>query len=420
MAQLHKRFTDQQVKELMQRYSKKELKREHIQQMLQIKRRQFFKLFKEYSQNPETFSIQYKRANATRTIDPKIEKNIIKELTVAKEFIDNKQMPIWSYNYSFIKNGLQKLYSQKVSLSTIINKAKKFGYYLNRPEKRKAHAREVITNNVGELIQHDSSIHLWSPYAKNKWWLITSIDDYSRFMFYAMLVLRDATLAHIRSLQTVFLRYGLPLNFYVDCDSIFKFIRGRDELHYKHHLQTDDVMPQWKQVCQDCQVKVINALSPQAKGKIERPYGWIQDHLVRICARENVTTIAQANQILTREVYEYNYKRVHSTTGEIPYFRYQRALKDNKNVLRKFMIPPPYQSIKDIFCFRLNRTVDAYRTVSVNNLKLRFNNAPIHDEVNLRIFPYATGGLSEVRFWHKDKLLDIQKVKTELLKLVHF
>lgn len=420
MAQLHKRFTDQQVKELMQRYSKKELKREYIQQMLQIKRRQFFKLFKEYSQNPETFSIQYKRANASRTIDPKIEKNIIKELTVAKEFIDNKQMPIWSYNYSFIKSDLEKLYRQKVSLSTIINKAKKFGFYLSKPEKRKAHDREVITNNVGELIQHDSSLHLWSPYAKSKWWLITSIDDYSRFMFYAMLVLRDVTLAHIKALQTVFLRYGLPLNFYVDCDSIFKFVRGRDELHYKHHLQTDDVMPQWKQVCQDCQVKVINALSPQAKGKVERPYGWIQDHLVRICARENIATIAPANRILCREVYEYNYKRIHSTTEEIPHLRYQRALKENKNVLRQFLVPPPYQSIKDIFCFRLNRTVDAYRTVSINNLKLRFNNAPIHEEVNLRIYPYATGELSEVRFWHKGKLLDIQKVKTGLLKLVHF
>ena len=55
---------------------------------------------------------------------------------------------------------------------------------------------------------------------------------------------------------------------------------------------------------------------------------------MRICARENVTTIAQANQILQREVYEYNYKRIHSTTGEIPYLRYQRALKDKKNVFR--------------------------------------------------------------------------------------
>lgn len=173
-----------------------------------------------------------------------IEKNIIKELKVAKEFIDNKQVPIWSYNYSFIKNGLENLCKQKVSLSTIINKAKKFGFYLSKPEKKKAHDREVITNNVGELIQHDSSLHLWSPYAKSKWWLITSIDDFSRFMFYAMLVLRDVTLAHIRALQTVFLKYGVPLSFYVDCDSIFKFIRGRDELHYKHLLQTDETMPQ--------------------------------------------------------------------------------------------------------------------------------------------------------------------------------
>ena len=420
MAQLHKRFTDQQVKELMQRYLKKELKREHIQQMLQIKRRQFFKLLKEYSQNPETFSIQYNRANPTRTIDPKIEKNVFKELKIAKEFILNKDMPIWSYNYSFIKNELKNRYDQEVSLQTIINKAKNNGFYIDKPKKKKAHDREVITNNVGELIQHDSSYHLWSPYAPYKWWLITSLDDFSRLMFFARLVLRDIALAHIRALQTEFLRYGLPLNIYVDCDSIFKFIRGRDELRYKHLLQTDEPMPQWKQVCQDCQVRVTNALSPQAKGKVERPYGWIQDHLVRICARENVTTIAQANQILNREVYEYNYKRVHSTTGEIPYLRYQRAVKENKNVLRPFVVPPPYQSIKDIFCFRFNRVVDSYRTVSINNLKLKFNNAPIHETVNLRIYPYTTGGLSEIRFWHKGQLLDIQKVKTDLLPIVHF
>jgi len=420
MAQLHKRFTDQQVKDLMQRYLKNELKRAHIQEILKIGKRQFFKVLKEYRENPDKFSIQYERATATRTIPQEIEQNIIKELTVAKDFIDNKDMPIWSYNYSFIKNELKKRYHQSVSVPTIITKAKKYGFYIGKPAKKKAHDREVITNNVGELIQHDSSWHLWSPYAKSKWWLITSIDDYSRFMFYGMLVFRDATLAHIRALQTVFLRYGLPLSFYVDCDSIFKFIRGRDELRYKHQLLNDEAMPQWKQVCYDCQVKVINALSPQAKGKIERPYRWIQDHVVRICAREKIATIAQANHILFREVYEYNYKRIHSTTGEIPYLRYQRALKDNKNVLRKFMIPPPYQSIKDIFCFRFKRTVDAYRTVSLDNLKLKFNNAPIREEINLRIYPYATGELSEVRFWHKDKLLDIQKVKTELLKCVHF
>lgn len=125
MTQLHKKFTDDQVKELMQRYLNKELKSEHIQQMLKIKKRQFFKLLKEYRQNPQTFSIRYTRIAKTRTLDPKIEKNILKELKATKEFIDDKDFPIRFYNYTFIKKDLETRHDQKVALSTIISHAKK-------------------------------------------------------------------------------------------------------------------------------------------------------------------------------------------------------------------------------------------------------------------------------------------------------
>ena len=420
MTQLHKKFTDEQVKEFMQRYLNKELKSEHIQQMLRIKRRQFFKLLKEYRQNPQIFSIRYTRIAKTRILDPKIEKNILKQLKATKEFIDDKDFPIKFYNYTFIKKDLEASHNQKVALSTIISHAKKNGFYIARSKDHKSHDREVITNNVGELTQHDSSFHRWSPYVNEKWCLITSLDDYSRFIFYAMLVERESAWAHIQALQTVFLKYGLPLKIYVDSHSIFRFVRGRDELHNKHYLMTDEATPQWKQVCNDCLVEVIHALSPQAKGKIERPYGWIQDHIVRICARDNIKTIAGANQVLFREIYLYNYKWIHSTTKEIPFIRYQRALKEKQSVLRQFIVPPPYQSIKDIFCYRMDRVVDNYRTVSVNNLQLRFNNAPIREIVNLRIHPHNKSELSEVRFWHKDKLLDTQQVKTNLILPVHF
>ena len=418
--QIHKKFTDEQVKDFMQRYLNGELKRGHIQQVLNIGPTRFFALLKKYRKNPEIFSVQYKRSGVTRTIDPKIEKNILKDLKATKTFIDNKDMPIWSYNYSFIKNELENQHGQKVALQTIINRAKEHGFYINRSKITKIHDREVITNNVGELLQHDSSLHLWSPYAKEKWWLITSLDDFSRMILYAMLIFRDLAWPHIVAIQTVFLKFGLPLNIYVDSDSIFRFVRGRDELHYKHHKLTDDSIPQWKQVIHDCQVKVIHALSPQAKGKIERPYRWLQDHIVRICARDNIATIAKANQVLFREVFEYNYKRVHSTTGEIPYLRYQRALREKKNVFHKFFVPPPFKTIKDIFCFRMDRTVDAYRSVSVNNLQIKFNNAPIRETVNLRIYLDENSGLSEVRFWFKDQLLDVQFIKTHLLGLSTF
>lgn len=415
--QIHKKFTDEQVKDLMQRYLNGELKRGHIEQVLNIGPTRFFALLKRYRENPAAFSVQYKRSGSTRTIDPKIETNILKELKATKSFIDNKDMPIWSYNYSFIKNELQNCHGQKVALQTIINRAKQHGFYISRSKKAKAHDREVITHQVGELLQHDSSLHLWSPYAKEKWWLITSLDDFSRRILYAMLVPRDLAWPHIVAIQNVFLEFGLPLSMYVDSDSIFRFVRGRDELHYKHHQLTDESIPQWKQVVHDCQVKVIHALSPQAKGKIERPYGWLQDHIVRICARDNISTIAKANQVLFREVHEYNYKRVHSTTSEIPHLRYQRALREKKSVFRKFFVPPPYKTLKDIFCFRMDRTVDVYRSVSVNNLQIKFNNAPIRETVNLRIYPDQKSGLSEVRFWFKDQLLDVQFIKTRLLGL---
>ena len=418
MGQLHKRFTNEQVKDLMQRYVKKELKREHIEQALKIKRRQFFKLLKEYRSNPETFSIQYERQVKARSIDPAIEKNILKELKTTKTFIDDKSMPVWSYNYSFIKKDLEASKNLKVSLQTIINKAKQHGFYI-QTKPHKAHDREVITNNVGELTQHDSSFHRFSPWVENKWCLITSLDDHSRFIFYAMLVEHESALAHIQALQTVFLKYGMPLNMYVDSHSIFRFVQGRDSVWRNHKKFTDEVETQWLQVLNDCKVDVIYALSAQAKGKIERPYRWIQDHLVRICARDNIKTIVSANQVLFREVYLYNYKWVHSTTKEIPFIRYQRALKEN-SVLRPFMIPPPYQSIKDIFALRENRIVDGYSSVDINKLKLKFNNAPIGKTVNLRIYPHNKSDLSEVRFWYKDKFLDKQQVKSKLILPMYF
>lgn len=325
MTQLHKRFTDSQVKELIERYLKKEIERNYIQEILGIGKTRFFALVNACRNNPEKFSIQYERTSKTRNISQDIEKNIIKELATEKKMIQDKDVALKSYNYSYIRDLLRDKYKQKVSLSTIIDRAKKNNFYLKKPQ-RKIHDREVLTNYAGELIQHDSSFHKWSPYAQEKWYLITSIDDYSRFMFYAKLVMKDTSWEHISAMESIFLKYGLPFSFYVDSHSIFRFVQGRDSLWREHRKVTDEVDTQWKQVLDDCGVKIIYALSPQAKGKVERPYGWLQDRLVRTCARENISDIKQAQGVLNYELNRYNYRQVHSTTKEVPYYRFQRAL----------------------------------------------------------------------------------------------
>lgn len=417
---IHKRFTDEQVKNLMKRYEAGEISRANIETILDIGQTRFFALLKAYRDNPESFSISYHRRNPIRSISQKVEKRIIQELIASQKLIKEKNVPIWRHNYSFIRQTLQEKDHLEVALSTIISKAKEHGFYIPRKKTSKPHDREVLTNNVGELIQHDSSYHLFAPKAGRKWWLITSIDDHSRFIFYAKLVERDVTWPHIVAIRYIFLKFGLPLRFYIDSDSIFRFVRERDELHYQHHQFTDEARPQWTQILDECQVKPVFALSPQAKGKVERPYGWLQDHIVRLCYREDVTTIAQGNFILGQEVNAYNFKRVHSTIEEIPYLHYQRAVRDKRILFRPFRIPAPFQSTKDIFCIRMDRTVDTYRCVTINGLKIKFSNAPIHEKVQLRIHPDTSTGISEIRFWYKTQLLDIQRVKTKLIDPVHF
>lgn len=417
--QLHKRFPDEQVKSLLERYLSKEIESSYILDILGIKRRRFFELVKRYREDPENFSISYRREKSTRTISKEIEENIIKELSIEKSLIKNRDMPIKSYNYSYVKDQLWNKYGQRVSLPTIIDRAKKNNFYFPRP-KKKSHDREVLTNYVGELIQHDSSWHKWSPYVEEKWHLITSLDDYSRNLLYAEFVDPETSWDHILSLESVILRHGLPYAYYVDSHSIFRFVQGRDSFWRKHYKVTDEVDPQWKQVLNECQVKITYALSPQAKGKVERPYGWLQDRIVRTCARESIRTIEQARELLKAEVSRYNNHQVHSTTGEIPSLRFHHALEEKKSLFRKFSVSPPYQSSKDIFCLRAERVVNPYRKISFNNLEFRISGVPIRETVQLRIIPDKVSGVAEIRFWYDNKLVGIEKVRNEDLKLVHF
>ena len=182
MTQLHKKFTDHQVKELLERYLHHELESHYVQEILGLGKTRFFALLNHYRHDSKRFSIQYHRATATRGIAPAIEKNIIKELRLEQQLIQDQHIPLKSYNYSYIKDRLAQEYQQYVSLPTIIARAKKHHFYLPRPH-RNRHDREVLTQYTGELIQHDSSYHRWSPYVQEKWYLISSLDDYSRFIF---------------------------------------------------------------------------------------------------------------------------------------------------------------------------------------------------------------------------------------------
>jgi transposase len=182
MEQIHRRLTDEQIRLIFRNYCDRQLTREEVQETLGVGKSQFFVLLKEYRNDPSGFSVSYQRHTPGK-LAVEAEQAILKELKREKDLVDNPELPISSYNYSALRDRLKRK-GIEVSLPTIIKRAKEMECYQPR-RKGKIHDREVVTTAIGALIQHDASTHLWSPFAEDKWTLITSIDDYSRKLLYA-------------------------------------------------------------------------------------------------------------------------------------------------------------------------------------------------------------------------------------------
>jgi len=403
MTQLHKQFSTDQVRILLSAYEQGHLSREEIEHTLGIGKTRFFALLKQMRASPDTFSINYHRQSHPR-LTPEAEEKIHQELLREKALVEDKDLPISGYNYAALTDRLEKA-GVRVSTTTVIQRAKALGCYQVKKRKKDHHDREVLTSATGDLIQHDASLHLWSPYASEKWTLITSLDDYSRMVMYAELVESETSWAHIQAAQYLMQNYGIPHRYYVDNLRVFRFIQNRDSVWRKQVLGTDDVNTQWREVMARMHTKVIYALSPQAKGKVERPYRWMQDRIVRTCALERISTLPDVRKVLREEIHRYNFLQIHSTTKEIPAIRFEKAMAEQKSVFRPFTLPDGYSDAKDIFCIRHKRVADGYRRISIGGTSYPISGIEPREDVELHLVPDESRNLVEVRVWAHRKLV---------------
>jgi hypothetical protein len=417
MEQMHKRFSTEQVKTLLEGFCQGTLDRAAIEEILGIGRSRFFAMLSEYRHDPARFSLTYERKTPAR-LPTSAEMEIEEQLLLERALVEDRSLPISTYNYSAIRDRLLER-GVRVSLPTIIDRAKRLECY--KPHlKKKVHDREVITTAIGALIQHDASHHRWSPYAKDRWVLITSLDDFSRKLLYADFWEKETSWAHIQAAEVMMRTYGLPLRYYVDSLRAFRFVQGRDSFWRKHVLQTDEADPQWRQVMRVLGVDVTFALSPQAKGKVERPYRWLQDRIVRTCAIEKLSTIDEVRAVLKHEVNRYNNHQVHSTTREVPSIRFDQARKQGNSLFRPFVIPKPYASAKDVFCLREKRTVNAYHKISLFNHEIFIPKAPLREEIEVHLVPDPGRGALELRIWCNSQMVYSVVHPLEDFPRVHF
>lgn len=120
---------------------------------------------------------------------------------------------------------------------------------------------------------------------------------------------------------------------------------------------------------------------------------------------------------MREEVHRYNYHQVHSTTGEIPAIRFEKAKKAGNSLFRLFTLPKPYLSVKDVFCLRTTRIVDGYRRISSDRHSIPVPKVDIREDVVLHVVPDSTKNALEVRIWFDNQMIHAVNLP---LKEFHF
>jgi hypothetical protein len=146
----------------------------------------------------------------------------------------------------------------------------------------------------GEMVQLDGSHHDWFEGRGPKCVLMVMVDDATNRMACRFFE-EETTRASYEVLEGWIQKHGLPGSLYVDRDSIY---RCEGQPSVAEQLAGKPPQTQFGRAMEALGIKLILANSPQAKGRVERMNGTLQDRLVKEMRLAGVNDIESANRFL--------------------------------------------------------------------------------------------------------------------------
>lgn len=172
--------------------------------------------------------------------------------------------------------------------------------------KQKA-AKEVVIHSprerracFGELVQIDGSPHAWFEDLGPKCTLIVFIDDATSRILCMRFFEAETTFAYFKMIKLYLAKYGRPVELYSDRLGVFK-VNARD-------AQKGTGETQFGRAMRELGIKLTNANSPEAKGRVERCNGTLQDRLVKELRLQNISNMEDGNNFLDSYALQHNKK----------------------------------------------------------------------------------------------------------------
>lgn len=228
---------------------------------------------------------------------------------------------------------------------------------LGSPRKRRPPAhrqRRLRVAREGELVQLDGSPHDWLEGRGPHLTALGMQDDATGKILAAQFFPAETTQGYFHLLQSLLRRFGMPVAFYGDRSGIF--VRHDDHWTLEEELAGKREPTQFGRALEQLGITFIAAHAPQAKGRVERLWGVLQDRLCSELRLAGAGDLDSANRVLRRFIADYN-RRFARTPREaarawrpapedlarVCAFRHERIVS-NDNVVQwqgcRFQIPP--------------------------------------------------------------------------------
>lgn len=171
------------------------------------------------------------------------------------------------------------------------------GLWVSGRKRQQHRSRRERRECFGQMVQMDGSHHDWFEGRRGKAVLMVMIDDATSVMT-ARFYEGETTEASYGVFEAWVREHGMPCSLYVDRDSIYRCERAPT---MEEELAGIEPATQFGRVMSGFGVKVIMAHSPQAKGRVERCNGTLQDRLVKELRLAGISDLEAGNEFLRKQ-----------------------------------------------------------------------------------------------------------------------
>lgn len=307
------------------------------------------------------------------------------------------------YNDSHFTEELVEEHGVVVSRSTVRRIRRGIGQSSPRKHRSPQHrSRRERKPKAGMLLQTDGSRHDWLE-GRGPWLtLVGYIDDASNEVQGAIFREEEDAAGYFLGLREVCLSRGIPGGVYADRHTIFQ---SPAKATIEQELAGTEPKSQFGRLLEELGIELIAAQSPQAKGRVERLWGTLQDRLVKALRKAGASSLDDANQVLKTYLPKFNQRfRVEPAQSETVYVPWPKEFRT-----------------EDFFCFKHSRTVTNDNTLPFDGHRLQIPPGPKNSSYarkRVEVRQHLDGRL-EVRYQDR-RLAIFEPQKAEPLRVKKF